>query len=128
MLSSGVGVVFSTLAVLAMLALPVFGLPWLGVGGGFFPGLWPYGVTAFLLVSASGFLWRGANFLTRDLSVNVLGYFLPVFAVGWLWLAGLVRVEVPWLLGLGFGLVMAANLSLAGWGRGGGVGRGAGRG
>ena len=61
-------------------------------------------------------MWRGANFRTSDLSVNVLGYFLPVFAVSWLWLAGLVRVEVPWLLVLGFALVMSANLSLVRWG------------
>ena len=120
LLSSGIGAVLSTLVVAGLLAVPALGLPglWAGFGeGGFFLGLWPYALTAFLLVPASGFLWRGANFLTRDLSVNVLGYFLPVFAVCWLWLAGLVWVEAPWLLVLGFVLIMSANLLLVPWGR-----------
>lgn len=70
---------------------------------------------------AASALWRAANIIALDLSVNALGSFTPLLALGWLWcwqLAGgpaagqLLTLPRPHLVAAGAAMVAAANLTL----------------
>lgn len=70
-----------------------------------------------LLQGAVGVSWRGANLMSDSLAINALIYFVPVGALGWLFLAGRVGVDhVDYLL-IGVALIVGANLAIALWAR-----------
>ena len=109
LLSSAVGAFLSALCVSGLLGVLAFALP-----GEYAHGSLPWFLGfALLVMPLSGLMWRRANLGTRELGVNILGYFLPVFSVSWLALAGLVELRSVWLFVAGLGLVLVANLSLA---------------
>ena len=74
------------------------------------------------LVYATGsILWRAANILTQDLSLNALTSFTPVLALGWMWswqsvnLPGgqsLLAIPRPELAAAGAAAIAGANLAL----------------
>lgn len=109
LMSAAVGAFLSMVLVSSFLATPAFILS----GGQWNGSTAVYALWALVAPPASGLLWRAANLRTPDLSVNVVGYMLPVFSMSWLWLAGLTRVESPALLAAGLLMVLCANLVLA---------------
>lgn len=74
-----------------------------------------------LVYAGGSILWRAANILTPDLSLNALTSFTPVLALGWIWtwqgmnLPGgqvLLAVPRPELVAAGAAAITGANLAL----------------
>ena len=72
-----------------------------------------YGVAGGLLLQAfGGILWRRANLIASNLEINVLGYFTPALALGWLFAFSQVGdIGIGYLL-IGVAIIIAANLGM----------------
>ena len=71
------------------------------------------GVVGGLLTTVLGdVVWRKANLITHDLSINALAYLTPVFALGWLFAFGLVGDVNLGYLFIGAAAVVIANVGI----------------